>query len=94
MLRPLANAQVAMTASWGTTFDPIRPNDVHLVQPAEPVDIVKSGDVTDDVFDVQSVDVTADCSYAFMATVLLTEFGRFLVDLTGTDMNSPWHRHR
>ena len=72
-----------------TTFDPIRPNDVHLVQLSEnSVDIVKSGDVTDDI-DVQSVDVTADCSYALYGnrSPFTDTFGRLsLVDLTGTDI--------
>ena len=79
-----------MVVGGQTTFDPIRPDDVHLVQLSEnSVDIIKSGNVTDDVFDVQSVDVTADCSYALYGnrSPFTDTFGRLsLVDLTGTDI--------
>ena len=89
---PLAYAtvQCPQTEHWvvvggQTTFDPIYPDDVHVVNRDTGASVVStSGDVTSEVFDLRSVAVTTDCQYALFGnrSLFSDTFGRlFLVDL-------------
>ncbi len=89
---PLAytTAQCPSTRRWvvvggQTTFEPVYSDDVHVVDRETGASVVStSGDVTNEIFDLRSVAVTADCGYALFGnrSLFSETFGRlFLVDL-------------
>lgn len=69
-----------------TTFEPLFNHDVHIINlNAGDAEVVARGDVTDEIFDLRTVAITADCRYVVFANQSLFSetFGRlFLVDLS------------